>query len=277
MDAPATPATAETTAASEILCKQCGAVLHVETGSQFVVCEFCNTTNYVDKSQVVLHYAVRPTIRDNDAEAALRRWMAGNATVKDLDKKATIAKPSYELFPMWMIRVKRQDKEEVYLEPAAALSISELKQMTIPAADLETFDHTLDSSAIAPTVPYEAMLRWLIDDHKVQREQVKEASLVHLPIYVFKYDFGGRRYTALVDAATSKVFANIFPAKWEVPYVAIGSVGCLAYFCAALIPIIGYSAQGSTGLALGLVGYVVAALIIAVPLFGAAVYVSAKV
>lgn len=264
-------------AATEILCKQCGAVLHVETGSLFVVCEFCNTTNYVDKSQVVLHYAVRPTIRDNDAEAALRRWMAGNATVKDLDKKATIEKPTYELFPMWMIRVKREDKETVYLEPAAAISVSELKQMTVPAADLEPFDHTMDSSAITPTVPYEAMMRWLQDDHKVQREQVREVSLVHLPIYVFKYDFGGRRYTAIVDAATSRVFANIFPAKWEVPYMTIASVGCLAYFCVALLPVAGYMMEGGAGLGIGIVAYIVAAVVVAAPLFGAALYVSSRV
>jgi hypothetical protein len=211
MDAPATTSPV----ATEILCRQCGAVLQVETGSLLVVCEFCGTSNYVDKSQVVLHFAVRPTIRDNDAEAALRRWMAGNATVKDLDQKATIEKPAYELFPMWMVRVKRDDKETVYLEPAAALSISELKQITIPAADLEPYDHTLDNSATAPTVPYEAMMRWLIDDHGVKREQVREVLLVHLPIYIYKYEFSGRRYTAIVDAATSKVFANIFPAKWK--------------------------------------------------------------
>ena len=76
---------------TQMQCQQCGAVLPVETGTQFVTCAYCGTTNYVDKTRAVFHYAVRVTVRESDALSALRRWMAGNATVKDLDKKANIA------------------------------------------------------------------------------------------------------------------------------------------------------------------------------------------
>lgn len=73
---------AETVTTTQLLCKQCAAVLVVEQGAQYATCEYCGTVNFLDKSESVLHYAVRPTIDDAQATAALRRWMAGNHTVK---------------------------------------------------------------------------------------------------------------------------------------------------------------------------------------------------
>jgi hypothetical protein len=140
-----------------ILCLQCAAPLPVEQGTLFVTCEFCGTTNFVDKSGAVQHYVVRETVAEQDAAAALRRWMAGNQTVKDLDQKAVIAPPTFQLFPLWLLRVQQHGKEQVILEPAAATSVTELTELTIPASDLEPYDHTLDEAAVAPTVPYDTV------------------------------------------------------------------------------------------------------------------------
>ena len=268
----------ESPVANEIFCQQCTAVLPVEPGSQFVVCRYCETTNFVDKSRAVLHYVVRLTVQEEAAMAALRRWMAGNATVKDLDKKASLEAPSFEYFPMWLIRLQQADKEQILLQPAAALSVSELKELTIPAADLESYaPYELQAKAIAPTVPYAAMRQWLVDDHKVKDEHIREASLVHLPIYICKYTFQGERYTALVDGATSKVFANIYPSKWEMPYLAIALTAFVLYFCAAWIPLGGYLFSDEIGLTVGIGIYVVAMIVLAVPIFIAAALISAKV
>lgn len=263
--------------ATQIVCEECSAPLSIEQGSNFVVCEYCQTTNFVDKSRAVFHYAVRPTVRENDAVAALRRWMAGNATIKDLDQKADIGRPVLELFPMWLVRAQHGGSERVFLEPAAALSISELKHMTVPAGDLEPYDHEMDEAATAPTVPYDTMVKWLADDEGVPAGAIREASIVHLPIYVVKYTYDGERYTAVVDAASSQVFANIFPAKWEVPYVAIGALAFAVYFCAALIPAGGYVYGDVEGLGFGLLAYCVIGVVLAVPVFAAAAYVSSKV
>jgi hypothetical protein len=262
---------------SQVLCRQCSAPLPVKQGVQFFTCEFCGTTNFVDKGRAVFHYAVRTTVRENDAEAALRRWMGGNQTVKELDRKAQIERPVFELFPMWLVRVTQNGQEKVLLEPAAALSISEFKQMSIPAGDLEPYDHTLDSTAAEVTVPYERMVHWLEEDHQIPEQQIREVSLVHLPVYQFKYSFGGRRYTALVDAATSKVFANIFPSKWETPYLAIGAAAFVAYFCAALIPLGGLWVGGVAGLGIGVLAYLVIIVVIGIPIFAAAATISARI
>jgi hypothetical protein len=224
-----------------------------------------------------LHYAVQATVDETAASAAVRRWMGGNDTVKDLDKKAVLARPFFQMFPMWLMRVNQNGQEKVMLEPAAALSILEITDLTIPASDLEPYDHTMDGDAIVPTVPIATVRKWLAENQKIAAGQIKESALVHLPLYLFKYKFEGREYTAVVDAASSQVFASIYPSKREVPYVAIGSVGCALYFCAALIPALSLFGTDGTGLIFGILGYIVVAIVLAIPIFGVAAYVSARV
>lgn len=261
----------------QLLCRQCSAPLPVEQGTRLINCEYCGTTNYVDKGRTVFHFVVRTTVRENDALAALRRWMAGNKTVKDLDKKAKIEKSQFQLFPMWFVRVTGDSGEKVILEPAAALSVSELKHVSIPAADLEPYDTVFDEDAVTATVPYDALLHWLDDNHGLQESDIQEISLVHLPIYQFKYALDDRHYTAVVDAATSEVFANIYPSKWEVPYLAIGAAAFAAFFCASLIPVISLFAGGTVGFGLGMGIYAIAVVVLAVVFFAAAALVSSKV
>jgi len=267
----------EPSIATQTTCGQCGSALPVEHGSQFVTCEFCGTTSFVDKARAVFHYALRVTVREDDALAALRRWMAGNETVKGLDKKARVERPAFEYFPMWMVKALQGEGERVFLKPAAALSVSELEHIAVPAADLQPYHHDLDAEAVGPTVPYETMRQWLSDDHGIGAEAVREVSLVHVPIYTCKYGYDKRRYTAIVDAATSKVFANIYPSKWEAPYLAMGAAAFVAYFCAALAPLAGFLTGGAGGLLAGVVVYGVAALLLAIPIFVAAALISAKV
>jgi hypothetical protein len=253
-------------AVTSINCRQCAAPLAVEQGQLFVTCRFCGATNFVDKTRAVFHYLVRPTVREDGARAALNRWMAGNATVKDLDRKSKVDSVSFEYFPMWLVRAIFGRDERVLLKPAAALSISELEHLNIPAADLVPFDTNADGKIIAPTVPFETMQQWLIDDQHIVPENIREAALVHLPVYVCKYDFNQRRYTALVDAATSKVFANIYPAKWEVPYVSIGAAAFVAFFVLSLL-----SLMINFGI------FVIGAPILAILFFSLAASISAKV
>lgn len=258
-------------AANNILCDQCTAPLTVPQGAKLVICEFCEATNALDKSRVILHYAVEPTLTDTAAEAALRRWMAGNDTVKGLDADARIVEQIYQLFPMWMVRGRIDGEEKIFLEPAAAVSVSELKEVQIPAASLIPYDHSLDADAIAPTVPYKTMLHWLDNDHHVTEHAIIESSLVHLPFFVIKYQYDGERYTAYVDAATGRVLASIFPSKFEVPYVAIGIAAFFLYFLVSFIPLFSLNNLG-----FGLLVYLIAALAGGVPIFVLAAYVSAK-
>jgi LSD1 subclass zinc finger protein len=261
---------------AELVCQQCAAPLRVSPGSQFVTCEFCGTDNFVDKSGVVIHYAVQTTVREPDAVAALRRWMAGNQTVKGLDEKAQITETIYQLFPMWMVRVQANGEERIYLEPAAATSITELTELTIPAGSITAHDHALDTYAIDPTVPYETVKSWLADNHKVSSGAIRSVSLVHVPIYICKYTYEGEGYTAVIDGATSQVFAAIYPSKWETPYRTIGGLGCLGYFLISLIPLVGFASASGSGAAVGMTVYCFLAVLLAIPIFAAAVFISSK-
>jgi LSD1 subclass zinc finger protein len=266
----------ETIGSTQLLCQQCSAPLAVETGAKYVTCEFCGTVNFVDKSQAVLHYAVQATLDEKQAAAALRRWMAGNQTVKGLDTAAQIESQTYQLFPLWLVRTVRDGKEAVVLKPAAALSIVELGKLRVPASDLQPYDHALDAVAVRPTVPVTAVHSWLAENEGIAVGAIEELALVHAPIYQFKYRYKDQSYTALVDAAAGEVFAAIYPEKFELPYVSIGGLGCVAYFLAALIPAFGLWVFNDIGLGLGLLIYLGVAVALAIPIFIAAASVSRR-
>jgi hypothetical protein len=238
----------------------------VEHGTPFVACEFCGAANFVDKSRAVFHYTAVSTLDVAGARAALRRWMAGNETVKNLDRKARVEPPEFEYFPMWMVRVAEAGGERILCRPAAAVSVSVLGQVQVRAGDLKPYQPAAGATVLEPTVSRETMLEWLTEGVGMSTEAIREVSLVHLPIFRCRYSFQDRRFVAVVDGVTSQVFANIYPVKWEVPYVALGVASCLAYFTLAVI-----------SLQLGLSIYLVGAPLVGAPLFLAALATSAKV
>jgi hypothetical protein len=232
---------------------------------------------YLDKSKVVFHWALNRTVNAEAAAANLRRWMTGNQTVKDLDRKAQVVSATFQYFPLWHIKTRVNGKETVYLQPAAATSVSEIKQLAIPAGDLQKYDPALEAQAVAPTVPLPATLTWLEQERKVPANQVAEIALVHLPVYVFKYQFNGKQWTALVEGASGKVMANLFPAKAEAPYYIVAIVATLGFLCISALPVIGFLSDSEAGLGLGLFACAVGMALFAVPVFALAAWVSAKV
>lgn len=261
---------------AEVHCAQCGGLLNPDEGQVFLTCPYCGSAVFLDKSKVVFHWALACTVTPEQAAASLRRWMAGNQTVKDLDTKSRVTSSTFQYFPMWYAKARQAGKEKIYLEPAAATSISEIKSLDIPAGDLKKYDDSLDSQAVAPSVPFPAMLEWLAG-RGVPAEQVAEAALVHLPVYVYKYDFAGKSYTAMVEGASGKVFANIFPAKAEAPYFMVAVVATLGFMCVSTFPVIGILSNSGSGAGLGFLACLVGAVLVAVPVFVLAAVVSAKV
>jgi predicted RNA-binding Zn-ribbon protein involved in translation (DUF1610 family) len=261
---------------AEVHCAQCGGLLGPDEGQVFLTCPYCGSAVFLDKSKVVFHWALACTVTPEEAAAALRRWMAGNQTVKDLDTKSRVTSSTFQYFPMWYAKARQAGKEKVYLEPAAATSISEIKSLDIPAGDLQKYDPVLDTQAVAPTVPMLAMLQWLAG-RAVHVEDVTETALVHLPIYIYKYDFAGKSYTAMVEGASGKVFANLFPPKLEAPYFAVAALATAGFLCVSSFPVIGAVSGSGSGFGLGVLGCLVGALLVAVPVFALAAFVSAKI
>lgn len=261
----------------EVHCTQCGGELHPDEGQIFLVCPYCSAAVYLDKSRVVFHWYVAPTLDEGKAQSALRRWMAGNQTVKDLDKKSVISESAFEYFPVWYFKGQQPDgREKILLAPAAPTSVSEITHIDLPAGDLRKYAADIDPQARSPNVPLETAQSWL-EGKGVQTESLLEQALVHIPIYTFKYTYQGRSYAALVEAATGGVLANIYPAKSEAPYQLVGGAAALIFLCLATFPIAGYLSNGGTGAGLGLGVCTGVGFFLGLVLFGVAAWVAAKV
>ncbi len=260
---------------SAVNCTQCGGELHPDEGQIFLTCPYCSSTVFLDKSQVVFHWFLAATLNENDARGALARWMSGNQTVKDLDKKATLAGRTFEYFPIWYFKRKQGAKESILLQAAAATSVSELQNLPLAAGDLRKYTPTLDAQARPPTVPLTAAVEWL-SQRQVNPAEIAERALVHIPIYNFKYNYQGKTYTAVVDGASGRVFANLFPAKAEAPYAIIALITAVIFLCLASIPVAGalYSANA---MAIGVAVLFIGSLIAAPILIGVAAWIASKV
>jgi hypothetical protein len=262
--------------ANILLCTQCGGELHPDEGQLFLTCPYCSSTVYLDKSQVVFHWYLAPTMDETKAQQALKRWMAGNQTVKDLDEKARLYGGNFEYFPLWYFKYRFDDgREEIMLQPAAATAVSELTHLRLPAGDLRRYEPSLDSQAHAPTVPLSTALQWLKE--RKPGGQVLEQALVHVPIYTFKYTYKNQPYTALIEAGTGEVFANIFPAKAEAPYQMAGCISASVFFSLALVPLFGILIDSAGGAFIGLLICSGLGLLAAPALFMLAAWVAAKV
>jgi predicted RNA-binding Zn-ribbon protein involved in translation (DUF1610 family) len=258
-----------------LTCTQCGGELHPDEGQIFLTCPYCAATVYLDKSRVVFHWYVAPTLSAEQARSALFRWMSGSQTVKDLDKKSQVVGQDFRYFPLWYHIWSGGKDEQMTLQPAAATSITELAQIKLPAGDLRKYEAGLDAQSEAPSVPLEAAAAWLTQAHG--KVDVRETALVHVPIYIFKYNYRGRVFTAIVDAANGTVLASLFPAKAEAPYLLVGGVAALIYLCLALIPVFGALSGGEDGVLTGMLLCSGLGAVAAPVLLAWAVWVASKV
>jgi len=271
----------------QALCTQCGGELHPDQGQIFLTCPYCSSTVYLDKSQVVFHWYLAPTLDENQARQALFRWMAGNQTVKDLDKKSQVTAVTFQYFPMWYLKRRQANgsslaaglaagKEDILLEPAAAISVSELRGLKLPAGDLRKYTSRLDTEATAPSVPLDTALGWL-EGRQVPRTEIIERALVHIPLYSCKYRYRGNEYLALVEGGTGGVVANIYPAKAEAPYQTIAIVSALVFLCLAVAPLVGIAVGGEAAFWVSTLVCLGGGVIAAPVLIALAAWVAAKV
>ena len=202
--------------------------------------------------------------------------MAGNDTVKDLDKKSRILGQTFQYFPVWYFKVKNGEKEQIFLEPAAATSVTELRNINLPAGDLRKYEDSLTVQSVEPSVPLSAAQEWLAQK-QVNIQQIVECALVHIPIFTFKYGFNNRMYTAVVEAATGRTLANIFPAKAEAPYLAVGCAAAAVFLC--LASILALSLVGNSGFSTGIGSLIcIGGGLVAAPiLFAVASWVASRV
>jgi hypothetical protein len=202
-----------------VACPQCGADNEMPAGERLLACAFCDATLFLDRAGAVSHYRVPFLLDEQQALAALRRWMAGNDTVKDLDRKSVIESARRVSFPMWMFRTEAAGRREVYIEPAAPTPIPQLADLELPAGRLESYRVSPEvDESLATTVPLATARGWL-EQRGVG--EVTETSLVHLPLWRCRYRYGDASFEALVDGSTGAVLATVYPEKAEAPFVLV--------------------------------------------------------
>lgn len=272
----------ETITSSTIICPQCGGENKIPTDEKFTECEFCGSAIYIDKSKVVNHYVVTSNFTKEQAEGNLRRWMASNFHVKDLDKLSQINQINFYYFPLWFFKTKDNSGDKIYLQPAHSTPISEIKNIKIPAGNLKAF-HKKDfdeKDFISTDVLYDSAKSWL-SQSGVNVETILESNLVHVPFYHFFYIYKNKQFSALVESSSGMVYANIWPVKSEIPFKILFGVALLTFALASIVAFIaaiawvGELTEGALLLGEGL--KVVLYIIAAAPLMGMAYWVAKKV
>lgn len=217
-------------------CTQCGASVQISEGARFATCGYCGSALYIDKSKVVFHFVVTPTITMEEARGKLKRWMAGNETVKDLDVQAQVTHEEQVFFPMWRFVLAEPAGDREFSELASAFAIPEIKSIPLSGGSLKYYAPK-DFEGLAlrePEVLLDSALSWL-DMRGASRDSVKETNLIHIPFYFFKYSYRGQIYQTVVDGVSGRVLASIYPAKTELPFVGLAVAAVFFFFVAGLI------------------------------------------
>jgi hypothetical protein len=220
-----------------ITCTQCGGSVTAEPGNPFLICSYCSSALYLDKSRVVFHYVVSPTIGLEEAQGKLRRWMAGNETVKDLDRLATIQNEELTYFPMWRFVVGQNNGDQEFSEPACSSSICDLRSLPLSGGSLQFFspNQFQGMPLKEPDILLDSAAQWLQSESGASKDLIKETNLIHVPFYSFQYQFSSNSYNAVVDGTTGRVLASVFPAKAELPFIGIAVFCAFVFFVLGLI------------------------------------------
>ena len=220
-----------------VSCTQCGGSVAVDPSTPFLNCNFCGSALYLDRSRVVFHYVVSPTIEMEEAKGKLRRWMAGNETVKDLDRLASIQNQELIYFPMWRFVVRDGAGDREFSEPASSSSIADLRRLPLSGGNLTFFSPAQFKGMPLkePDVLLDSASRWLQNEKGASPDNIKETNLIHVPFYIFKYQFSGQQYQAVIDGTSGRVLASVFPAKAELPFLGVAALSALILLIVGLI------------------------------------------
>lgn len=218
--------------AARVVCPQCGGDNQPSSGERFLDCAFCGASLFVDRSGVVDAYRLPRLLSAEEARSALRRWMAGNDTVKDLDRKSAVDRLEETWFPMWMFRTQEAGGQMVYVEPAAPTPIPELADLKVPAGRLEPYRAGPDDPDGGATIPMETARGWL-EQRGVGR--ITETALVQVPLWRAGYSFGGESFQAVIEGSTGRVLASVYPEKAESPYLLIAILGLVLFAIEGLV------------------------------------------
>ncbi len=219
----------------KVRCTQCGAAIEVAPSVRVLQCPYCGTALAVSAEGAVFHETMVPTVAPPQAVSHLRRFLAGDATVANLDREARIGPAELSYFPFWGFLVRSGGQERTVLMPAAPSSLQGLQGLALPAGETRPMAPGVagDAPVLEPDVPMTTAEEWL--RQKEGEVQVVQRVLYHLPMYTLRYRWRGRSYTAGVDAVSGRVFPADFPAKAEAPYLLVAGLSLAVFAIEGLV------------------------------------------
>jgi len=134
------------------------------------------------------------------------------------------------------------------MEPAAATSVTEVTRLNLPAETCRKYNPDLDSQAVTPSVPLVAAQDWLAG------RGCPGTRSPNVPWFISRFihliHLQEQSYTAVVEGATGKVLANIFPQGRDT--LSHGGLLTAAYFAAGQLPDHRALIDGAAGFGVGM-------------------------
>jgi hypothetical protein len=186
-----------------LACAGCGAELTIEPDRHTADCEFCHATNVVDLGGVATCFRIATTLDEGAAHAAAVRALREHGLAQ-ARLEAPLGQVSY--VPFWSVT------EPSGVRSVLALDSADLPlphDVTQPAGQLDRLDLGGDAGFTAallePTVPLPAALG------RLGAGREAKISLVYAPYRTATFSWGGETFELLVDLATGRVHAPLWP------------------------------------------------------------------
>jgi hypothetical protein len=137
---------------------------------------------------------------------------------------------------MWRFVIGEAGWENEYSEPASSFSIPEIKKIPLSGGSLQFFSaKEFEGLPLKePDVLLDSAISWL-KQRGVPESQIKQIHLIHIPFYLFKYQYRGTLYQAIVDASSGRVLASVYPAKEEIPFIGIAVAAAITFFVLGVV------------------------------------------
>lgn len=172
----------------KLSCPQCNAKNLVEIPDEFVRCEFCKSSLYIDIDGITVVYAFTATVETQQLGMYLKRDFEKTG----FNEPITIRQSAPVYFPFW--GVEGSDKLE------RACSHFPGEYIKIPAGEKVYFDHdgTLEKNIEVLSID-------------TQPVTAKKRTLYYVPFFQVDIVFNGKNYTFFVDAVTGAVSGDPIP------------------------------------------------------------------
>jgi hypothetical protein len=187
----------------EINCTQCGAPVQIREGEGFLRCGYCDSSLYVDLDSLCLHFYIKPMIGKEKLPGILGRWLQSMEVKGD----PALRKTRYLFFPFWSVSGKGMTS----LLLAAPTPFPELELLQVAPGDYVFYDSSIEreAEAVPPQLTGEVALKKF--QGKGGDPEGARLQLLHVPLYEIEYEYGGERFSAVVDAIRGAVHAHRSP------------------------------------------------------------------